>query len=61
MGMQFSINEEVSNLLPEKAVDSVISSVETEVFKLELATNLPIQDFDIDLKVVVTDMRYFAL
>ena len=42
MGMQFSINEEVSNLLPEKAVDSVISSVETEVFKLELATNLPI-------------------
>ena len=42
MGMQFSINEEVSDVLPERAVDSVISSFETEVFKLELATNLPI-------------------
>ena len=45
MGMQVFMNEEVQNLLfLEREVGSVISSVETEVSKYELATNLVIRD-----------------
>ena len=41
--MQVSMNEEVQNLiLLEREVVSVISSVETEVSKYQLATNLAI-------------------
>ena len=50
MGTQVSMNEEVPDLLLlEREVDSVISSVETEVSKHELATNLAIWDSDSDL------------
>ena len=50
MGMQVSMNEEVPDLLlQEMDVGSVISSVETEVSKYELATNLAIWDSDSDL------------
>ena len=49
MGMQVSMNEEVPDLLLEWEVGSVISSVETEVSKYELATNLAIWDSDSDL------------
>ena len=52
MGMQVSMNEEVPDLLlQEMDVGSVISSVETEVSKYELATNLAIWDSDRDLDV----------
>ena len=50
MGTQVSMNEEVPDLLLlEREVCSVISSVETEVSKYELATNLAIWDSDSDL------------
>ena len=50
IGTQVSINEKVPDLLLlEKEVCSVISSVETEVSKYELATNLAIWDSDSDL------------
>ena len=50
MGTQVSMNEEVPDLLlPEREVDSVISSVETEVSKYKLATNPAIWDSDNDL------------
>ena len=43
MDKQVSMNEEVPDLLLlERQVDSVILSVETEVYKYELATNLAI-------------------
>ena len=49
MGTQVSINEEVPDLLLlETEVNSVISSVETEVSKYELATNLAMSDSDSD-------------
>ena len=44
--MQVFMNEEVQNLLfLEREVGSVISSVETEVSKYVLATNLVIRDW----------------
>ena len=51
MGTQASMNEGVQDLLLllEREVVSVISSVETEVSKYELATNLAIWDSDSDL------------
>ena len=50
MGTQVSINEEVPDLLLlAREVDSVLSSVETEVSKYELATNLATSDSDSDL------------
>ena len=49
MGTQVSMNEEVSYLLPEREVGSVISNVETEVSKYELAKDLLIWDSDNDL------------
>ena len=50
MGTQVSMNEEVPDLLlPEREVDSVISSVETKVSKYKLATNPAIWDSDNDL------------
>ena len=52
MGTQVSMNEEVPDLLLlEMEVYSVISSVETEVSKYEIATNLAILDSDHDLDV----------
>ena len=52
MGTQVSMNEEVPDLLLlEMEVGSVISSVETEVSKYEIATNLAILDSDHDLDV----------
>ena len=46
------MNEEVQDLLLlEREVVSVISSVETEVFKYELATNLAIWDSDSDFNM----------
>ena len=52
MATQVSMNEEVPDLLLlEREVCSVISSVETEVSKYELATNLAIWDSDRDLDV----------
>ena len=60
---QVSINEEVPDLLLlEREVDSVISSVQTEVSKYELATNLAIWDFDSDLDMddIICDVgNYF--
>ena len=50
MGTQVSMNEEVPDiLLPEREVDSVISTVKTEVSRYELSTNLAIWDSDSDL------------
>ena len=50
MGTQVSMNEKVPDiLLPEREVDSVISSVKTEVSRYELSTNLAIWDLDSDL------------
>ena len=49
MGTQVSMNEEVPDLLLEREVGSVISSVETEVSKYELTTILAIWDSDSDL------------
>ena len=50
MGTQVSMNEKVPDiLLPEREVDSVISSVKTEVSRYELSTNLAIWDSDSDL------------
>ena len=50
VGTQVSINEEVTDLLHlEREVDSVMSSVETEVSKYELATNLAVSGADRDL------------
>ena len=52
MGTQVCMNEEVTDLfLLEREVGSVMSSVETEVSKYELATNLAIWDFDKDLDI----------
>ena len=52
MGMQVSMNEEVpDHLLLQMEVGSVILSVETEVSKYEIATNLAILDSDCDLDV----------
>ena len=52
MGTQVSMNEEVPDLLLlEREIGSVISSVETEVYKYELATNLAIWDADSDLNM----------
>ena len=52
MGTKVSINEEVPDFfLLGREVGSVISSVETEVSKYELATNLAIWDSDSDLDV----------
>ena len=48
MSTQVFINEEVPNLLLEREVGSNISSVETEVSRYELATNLAISDSDSD-------------
>ena len=46
------MNEEVPGfLLLEREVGSVISSVETEVFKYELATNLAIWESDSNLDI----------
>ena len=46
------MNEEVPDLLLlERAVSSLISSVETEVFKDELATNLAIWESDSNLGI----------
>ena len=60
MGSQVSMNEEVPDLLllPEREVDSVISTVETEVSKYELATNLAIlgSDSDIDMDNNICDV-----
>ena len=51
------MNEEVPDLLLlEREIGSVISSVETEVSKYELAINLAIWDSDSDL-----DMDYIYL
>ena len=58
MDTQVSMNEEVPDLLPlERQVDSVISSVETEVSKYELATNLAIwgSDSDLDMDDIILD------
>ena len=50
MGTQVFMNEEVQDLLLlEREVVSVISSVETQVSKYELATNLAVWDSDSDL------------
>ena len=50
MGMQVSMNKDVQDLLLlEKEVVSVISNVETEVSKYELAINLEIWESDSDL------------
>ena len=50
MGTQVSMNKQVPDLLfLEREVDSVISSVQTEVSKYELATNFAILDSDSDL------------
>ena len=50
MGMQVSMNKDIQNLLLlEKEVVSVISNVETEVSKYELAINLEISESDSDL------------
>ena len=50
MGTQISMNEEVPELLLlEREVDSVISGVEIEVSKYELAADLAISDSDSDL------------
>ena len=52
IGTQVSMNEEVPDLLLlERAVGSLISSVETEVFKDELATNLAIWESDSNLGI----------
>ena len=52
MDTQVSMIKEVPDLLfLERGVDSVISSVETEVSKYEIATNLAILDSDHDLDV----------
>ena len=59
MGNQVSMNEEVSDLLLlERKVGSVISSVETEVSKQELATNLAIWDSDsnLDMDGIICDV-----
>ena len=46
MGRQVSMTEEVADLLLEREVSTVISSVQTEVSKYELATNLAVWDSD---------------
>ena len=58
MGMQVSMNEEVPDLLLEREVGSVISSVETEVSKYELVTNLAIWDSksDLDMDNIICDV-----
>ena len=58
MGMQVSMNEEVPDLLLEWEVGSVISSVETEVSKYELVTNLAIWDSksDLDMDNIICDV-----
>ena len=59
MGTQVSMNEEVPDiLLPEREVDSVISSVKTEVSRYELSTNLAIWDShsDLDMDEIICDV-----
>ena len=59
MGTQVSMNEEVPDiLLPEREVDSVISSVKTEVSRYELSTNLAIwnSDSDLDMDEIICDV-----
>ena len=58
MGTQVSMNEEVPDLLLlERQVDSVISSVEIEVSKYDLAINLAIwgSDSDLDMDDIIFD------
>ena len=53
------MNEKVLDLLHlEREAGSVISSVETEVFKYELATNLTILDSnnDLDMDDIICDI-----
>ena len=59
MGTQVSMNGEVPDiLLLEREVGSVISSVETEVSKYELVTNLAIWDSksDLDMDNIICDV-----
>ena len=58
MATQVSMNEEVPDLLLEREVGSVISSVETEISKYELATNLAIWNCDSDLEMddIISDV-----
>ena len=58
MATQVSMNEEVPDLLLEREVGSVISSVETEISKYELATNLAIwnSDSDLDMDDIISDV-----
>ena len=61
MGTQVSMNEEVPDiLLPEREVDSVISSVKTEVSRYELSTNLAIwdSDSDLDMDEIICDVGH---
>ena len=53
------MNEEVADLLLlEREVDSVISSVETEAYKYELAANLAISDSysDLDMDDIICNV-----
>ena len=56
MNTQVSMNEKVLDL--EREAGSVISSVETEVSKYELATNLTILDSnnDLDMDDIICDI-----
>ena len=60
MATQVSMNEEVPDLLLlEREVGSIISSVETEISKYELATNLAIwddSDSDFDMDDIICDV-----
>ena len=59
MDTQVSMNEKVLDLLHlEREAGSVISSVETEVSKYELATNLTILDSnnDLDMDDIICDI-----
>ena len=59
IGTQVSMNEVVPDLLLlEREVGSVISSVETEVSKYELATNLAIweSDSNLDMGDIICDV-----
>ena len=59
MGTQVSMNKEVPDLLPlEREDGNIVSSVETEVFKYELATNLAIWEYDssLDMGDIICDV-----
>ena len=59
MGTQVFMNEETPDLLLlEREVCSVLSSVETEVSKYELATDLAIwgSDNDLDMDNIICDV-----